>query len=79
MRRTVGRERKAPGRDQRGLGRTGGPQAASRQRIRPDARAAARRILDRLSRHYPDARVELEYSTPLQLLVATILSAQCTD
>ncbi len=48
-------------------------------RIRPDAKAAASRILKRLSRRYPDARVELEHATPLQLLVATILSAQCTD
>ena len=35
--------------------------------------------LDRLEAAYPDARVELDYSTPLELLVATILSAQCTD
>jgi endonuclease III len=28
---------------------------------------------------YPDAHCELDYATPLQLLVATILSAQCTD
>jgi endonuclease-3 len=50
-----------------------------RARIRPDAAEAARRILARLERHYPDARIELDYETPLQLLVATILSAQCTD
>ncbi len=36
-------------------------------------------ILDRLEAAYPDARVELDYTTPLELLVATILSAQCTD
>jgi endonuclease III len=36
-------------------------------------------ILDRLSEQHPDAAIELEYSTPLELLVATILSAQCTD
>jgi endonuclease-3 len=28
---------------------------------------------------YPDARTELDFETPLQLLIATILSAQCTD
>ncbi len=33
----------------------------------------------RLTRAYPDARCSLDYSSPLQLLVATILSAQCTD
>jgi len=36
-------------------------------------------ILDRLERLYPDAKCSLEYANPLQLLVATILSAQCTD
>ena len=28
---------------------------------------------------YPDAHCELDFKTPLQLLIATILSAQCTD
>ncbi|RNL83298.1 endonuclease III [Halostreptopolyspora alba] len=32
-----------------------------------------------LVRLYPDARCELDFTTPLELLVATILSAQCTD
>jgi endonuclease-3 len=36
-------------------------------------------LLDRLSSQHPDAAIELRYSTPLELLVATILSAQCTD
>lgn len=36
-------------------------------------------IIARLKREYPDARTELNWSDPLQLLVATILSAQCTD
>jgi len=36
-------------------------------------------ILLRLKRLYPDARCTLNYDTPVQLLVATILSAQCTD
>jgi len=39
----------------------------------------AKEILARLKREYPDARTELDYETPLQLLMATILSAQCTD
>jgi endonuclease-3 len=42
-------------------------------------RARARRILTALARAYPDARIALNFRTPLQLLVATILSAQCTD
>jgi endonuclease-3 len=36
-------------------------------------------ILTRLKRLYPDATCSLTYETPVQLLVATILSAQCTD
>lgn len=36
-------------------------------------------ILDTLEEMYPDARCELNYETPFQLLVATILSAQTTD
>jgi len=36
-------------------------------------------ILAALRRVYPDAHCELNFATPLQLLVATILSAQCTD
>lgn len=39
----------------------------------------ARRINRELAKLYPDAHCELDFSTPLQLLVATILSAQCTD
>ena len=37
------------------------------------------KILSALKRVYPDAHCELNFETPLQLLVATILSAQCTD
>ena len=36
-------------------------------------------ILKALAKDYPDAACELNYKTPLQLMVATILSAQCTD
>ncbi len=36
-------------------------------------------ILRRLAEAYPDPRTELQFETPWQLLVATILSAQCTD
>lgn len=44
------------------------------------ARAArARAILRRLEAAYPDAQCALEHADPYQLLVATILSAQCTD
>lgn len=36
-------------------------------------------ILKKLKRRYPDAHCALEFSSPFQLLIATILSAQCTD
>lgn len=36
-------------------------------------------ILAELERLYPDARTELDFQTPLQLMVAVMLSAQCTD
>jgi endonuclease III len=39
----------------------------------------ARRINRELALLYPDARTDLNFTTPLELLVATILSAQCTD
>ena len=41
------------------------------ERVRP--------IIRRLKRQYPEARCSLDYRAPLELLVATILSAQCTD
>ena len=42
-------------------------------------RNKAAAILPLLDRHYPDAHCTLDYRTPIELLVATILSAQCTD
>ena len=41
--------------------------------------ARAKIVLRRLRQVYPDAKCELDWSTPLELAVATILSAQCTD
>jgi endonuclease-3 len=41
--------------------------------------ARAPEIVTRLSTAYPDAHVALEFTNPLECLVATILSAQCTD
>ena len=37
------------------------------------------RILPKLKKLYPQAKCSLNHRTPLELLVATILSAQCTD
>jgi endonuclease III len=56
------------------------------RRVRPGPRAgrvaAARRavrVFDRLDAQHPAATTELHFRTPFELLVATILSAQCTD
>ena len=49
-----------------------------RKKQRPPT-AVAGEILARLTRAYPDSRCSLQYRSPLELLVATILSAQCTD
>lgn len=42
-------------------------------------RARARKIVRALAKAYPDAKCALDFASPLELLVATILSAQCTD
>ena len=42
-------------------------------------RARARKIVRALKKAYPDAKCALNFTSPLELLVATILSAQCTD
>jgi endonuclease-3 len=53
---------------------------ASRPRESAEARKKrTRKIIQRLKREYPDAHCALDHDSPYQLLVATILSAQCTD
>src|SRR5689334_20148866 len=54
------------------------PRKSARSKLVPPA-ARTPEIFDRLHRTYPDARCALDFETPFQLLVATILSAQCTD
>ena len=44
-----------------------------------DEKQRTKQIVSTLKRAYPDARCSLNHSNPLELLVATILSAQCTD
>ena len=44
-----------------------------------ERKARARKIVRRLEAAYPDAKIALDFTSPLELLVATILSAQCTD
>ncbi len=44
-----------------------------------DLRKRVKNIIEILSQAIPDSRIALKYSNPLELLIATILSAQCTD
>ena len=56
------------------------PTLNSMARESNDGRAARlKKIISGLKKAYPDAHCELNYSNPLELLIATILSAQCTD
>lgn len=61
--------------------RRGGRRAASPAAARPPAAQVrrARRINRELGRLYPDARIELNFTNPLELLVAAILAARATD
>src|ERR671939_431869 len=52
---------------------------SGRNSLTPAERQRTRRIIRALKKAYPDARCSLDHQSPLQLLVATILSAQCTD
>jgi endonuclease-3 len=55
--------------------------APARPRVPKASKSAAdtRRILQKLEEQHPNANTELNFTTPYELLVATILSAQCTD
>jgi len=44
-----------------------------------DLKGRVLEIIDRLEKEHPDAKIALNFSNPLELLVATILAAQCTD
>jgi len=52
--------------------------AAMRESL-ADKKKRARAMYRILSKTYPDVKCELDFNNPLQLLVATVLSAQCTD
>ena len=45
--------------------------------LEPEERVS--KIITMLEKEHPDAKIALSYTTPLELLIATILSAQCTD
>ena len=59
--------------------RTGKPRRKPRPRTRAALKAHVVEVIARLRREYPDAHTELDYQNAYQLLIATILSAQCTD
>ncbi len=44
-----------------------------------DPKEKAKEVVKRLKEEYPDVKIALKFENPFQLLVATILSAQCTD
>ena len=44
-----------------------------------EVKSRAKKIYQTLNKLYPNAHCELDFKNPLQLLVATILAAQCTD
>ncbi len=44
-----------------------------------DIKKKAKEVVKRLKEEYPDVKIALKFENPFQLLVATILSAQCTD
>ncbi|MFB3827254.1 MAG: endonuclease III [Bryobacteraceae bacterium] len=55
------------------------PSRVKKPRTAAERRARAEEILERLDRMYPSATCALHHRNPWELLVATILSAQCTD
>ena len=69
----------ARGTDAQGKSGRRGPRASSRGPHRNNNPEAANEIYERLLREYPDAHCALDFTSPFQLVCATILSAQCTD
>jgi endonuclease-3 len=61
------------------VARTGITPGQARRESRRARRARGAEILARLRREYPATRLALDFQTPLQLLMATVLAAQCTD
>ena len=53
--------------------------ARTRRDVKATTKARLRKIIARLDREFPDAKCALNHANPLELLVATILSAQSTD
>lgn len=65
----------------RGVARRAAGTKAGTKRRRPSAkqRARALEVIERLDQEMPDAHIELDFSNDIEMLVAVMLSAQCTD
>jgi endonuclease III len=50
-----------------------------RPEVNLEPKTRALKVVELLEKEYPNAKVALQYANPLELLIATILSAQCTD
>ncbi|HET9212433.1 MAG TPA: endonuclease III [Thermoanaerobaculia bacterium] len=61
------------------MARTGITPSQARRESKKARRERAGEILARLRREYPRTRLALDFQSPLQLLMATVLAAQCTD
>ncbi len=59
--------------------RVGLTPSQARRESKKARRERAAEILARLRREYPETRLALDFQSPLQLLMATVLAAQCTD
>lgn len=60
-------------------GRSKARATPDRRRNNKDHRPPVRAIISRLEKAYPNSKVALNFESPIELLVATILAAQCTD
>ena len=79
MKEGSGRERAGAGGSRKEPGQDAAGKRKSRSRLLPPAPARSRLIFKRLCAAYPDARCALDHRNAFELIVATILSAQCTD
>ncbi|HEY4596929.1 MAG TPA: endonuclease III [Thermoanaerobaculia bacterium] len=61
------------------MARTGITPSQARRESKKARRERAAEILARLRREFPQTRIALDFQSPLQLLMATVLAAQCTD
>ena len=61
--------------------RSSGPRKKGKTslRVTRELKERAIEVLDRLDDHYPQATTELDFTNSFELLIAVILSAQCTD